>query len=209
MEPDDLDTEMTGESAGALSSLPEALAADRKNRQMVERQIRSNMDALMQARDSIRQQRTGPSAAERLFAISAALGRPTRTGSLGETMGNLSEVLGSQEKAKREAALENAALAEKYGMEIGDRQLRLLQSQLAGSGQMVNRALAAAKPKQRRTGFDPLTGQLRYMDTGEAVTPGAAADEELPVLTPEQVAAAKAAGMHLRFRTTDGRELEI
>jgi hypothetical protein len=142
MEPeDDIDIDMPG----ALSA---ALAADRKNRQLVEQQIRSNMDALTQARDSIRQQRVGPSAAERLYAISAALGRPTRTGRFSESMANLGETLGAQEKAKREAMAARDAMAEKYGMDIGESQLSMLQSQLAGSGQMVNRALAAAKPSR-------------------------------------------------------------
>jgi hypothetical protein len=141
MEPeDDIDIDMPG----ALSA---ALAADRKNRQLVEQQIRSNMDALTQARDSIRQQRVGPSASERLYAISAALGRPTRTGRFSESMANLGETLGAQEKAKREAMAARDAMVEKYGMDIGESQLSMLQSQLAGSGQMVNRALAAAKPE--------------------------------------------------------------
>jgi hypothetical protein len=124
-------------------------------------------------------------------------------------MANLGETLGAQQKAKREAMAARDAMVEKYGMDIGESQLSMLQSQLAGSGQMVNRALAAAKPKQRRTGFDPVTGQLKFMDTGEAVAPDAAADKDLPVLTPAQVAAAKAAGMRLKFRTTDGRPMEI
>ena len=139
---DELDTDI--DMPGALSA---ALAADRKNRQLVEQQIRSNMDALTQARDSIRQQRVGPSAAERLFAISAALGRPTSSGRFSESMANLGETLGAQEKAKREAMSARDAMVEKYGMDIGESQLSMLQSQLAGSGQMVNRALAAAKPE--------------------------------------------------------------
>ena len=134
------------ETTGALSSIPEALAADRKNRELVEQQIRSNMAMLTEARDNLRAQRVGPSASERLFAISAALGRPTRTGRFSESMANLGETLGGQEKAKREAMAAREAMLEKYGMEIGGEQLRVLQSQLAGSGQMVNRALAAAKP---------------------------------------------------------------
>lgn len=141
MEPeDDID------ATGALPGLSEALAADRKNRQLVEQQIRSNMEMLTQARNSLREQRVGPSTSERLFAISAALGRPTRTGRFSESMANLGEVLGGQEKSKREAMSAREAMIEKYGMDIGESQLRMLQSQLAGSGQMVNRALAAAKP---------------------------------------------------------------
>jgi hypothetical protein len=63
-------------------------------------------------------------------------------------MANLGETLGAQQKAKREAMSARDAMVEKYGMDIGESQLSMLQSQLAGSGQMVNRALAAAKPSR-------------------------------------------------------------
>jgi hypothetical protein len=187
MEPeDDIDIDMPG----ALSA---ALAADRKNRQLVEQQIRSNMDALTQARDSIRQQRVGPSAAERLYAISAALGRPTRTGRFSESMANLGETLGAQQKAKREAMAARDAMAEKYGMDIGESQLSMLQSQLAGSGQMVNRALAAAKP-------ETLSETERMIKRALALPEGSPERKMLLAAirgTPENIAAAvtKAAGI--------------
>jgi hypothetical protein len=158
---------------GGLSSA-DAMKSYQRQQGLVEAQMRSNMAALMKARDDLRAQRAGPGSAERLLAIAAALGQPTRTGSFGETLGNLGAVLGSQEKTKREAAAQNAALAEKYGMQIGNEQLRLLMQGQAGTGQMLRAALAR-EGKQRRTGFNPQTGELQYMDTGEPVKSATAA----------------------------------
>jgi len=174
MDPEDIDVDDTlPVMMGGLSSA-DALKSDQRQRGLVEAQMRSNMAALMKARDDLRAQRTGPSSAERLLAIAAALGQPTRTGSFGETLGNLGAVLGSQEKTKREAAAQNAALAEKYGMQIGNEQLRLLMQGQAGTGQMLRAALAR-EGKQRRTGFNPQTGELQFMDTGELVKSATAA----------------------------------
>ena len=174
MDPEDTEVDDTiPVMMGGLSSA-DAMKSYQRQQGLVEAQMRSNMAALMKARDDLRAQRTGPSSAERLLAIAAALGQPTRTGSFGETLGNLGAVLGSQEKTKRQAAAENAALAEKYGMQIGNEQLRLLMQGQAGTGQVLRAALAR-EGKQRRTGFNPVTGVLEYMDTGEPVKSATAA----------------------------------
>ena len=126
---------------GALPSA-EALKVYQRRSSLVENQIRSHMAALEKARDNLRAQRAGPSSAERLLSIAAALGQPTRTGSFGETLGNVGVVLSSQEKAKREAAAENAALAEKYGIQIGNEQLRLLMQGETGAREALRAATA-------------------------------------------------------------------
>jgi hypothetical protein len=138
---------------GGLSSA-DAMKSDQRQRGLVEAQMRSNMAALMKARDDLRAQRAGPSSAERLLTIAAALGQPTRTGSFGETLGNVGAVLGSQEKTKREAAAQNAALAEKYGMQIGNEQLRLLMQGQAGTGQVLRAALATEAAQAREARAD-------------------------------------------------------
>ena len=126
---------------GALPSA-EALKVYQGRTSLVEKQIRNHMAALEKARQDIRTQRTGPGSAERLLSIAAALGQPTRTGSFGETLGNLGAVLSSQEKARREAAAENAALAEKYGMQIGNERLRLLMQGETGAREGLRASLA-------------------------------------------------------------------
>jgi len=126
---------------GALPSA-EALKVYQRRTSLVENQIRNHMAALEKARDNLRAQRAGPGSAERLLSIAAALGQPTRTGSFGETLGNLGAVLSSQEKARREAAAENAALAEKYGMQIGNERLRLLMQGETGAREGLRASLA-------------------------------------------------------------------
>jgi len=175
LDPDAADDVSGMSPMGGLPSAIDAFRAYRTDQASVENQISKNMMMLTQARDRLRDQRVGPSAAERLLAISAALSRPTRTGKFSESMGNLSMVLGEQEKAKRAAMMDRDALAEKYGMDIGQKQLQLLQSRMSGSGTLLGRALAAqAAAGKRRTGFNPVTGRLEYMDTAEPVNPGSA-----------------------------------
>jgi hypothetical protein len=209
-EDEDIGGLATGEGIAALMTpglpLSEARGAYSKAQDAVTAQIKNNLGLLNAAKERLRTQRVGPSDAEKWFAIAAALGQPTRTGSLGETMGNLGTLLSKYSGAKREAEAEQQSLIEKYGMQAGTEQLRLAQSGAAGAGQMLRAALVQAG-KQRKTGFNPVSGVLEYMDTGEPVK-GAV---NLPVYTPEQAAAAKAAigGKTLRFRSTDGRELEI
>jgi hypothetical protein len=138
---------------GALPSA-EALKVYQRRSGLVENQIRNHMAALEKARDNLRAQRAGPSSAERLLSIAAALGQPTRTGSFGETLGNVGAVLSSQEKAKREAAAENAALAEKYGMQIGNEQLRLLMQGETGAREGLRASLAQEAAAERAARAD-------------------------------------------------------
>lgn len=144
---DETDTEDTlsaSPSAGALGSL-DAFRAYEKAQQAVNAQITANIDLLTKARDTLRDRRAGPSNAERWFAIAAALGKPTRTGSFGESLGNLGEVLGEQQAARRKAEEERDMLLEQYGMKIGGEQLRLAQSNAAQAGNVYRAAVAAGK----------------------------------------------------------------
>jgi hypothetical protein len=205
-----LGSAVTGEGINALMtpglSSADARAAFSKAQGAVEKQISANLGLLQAAQQRLRTQRVGPSDAEKYFAIAAALGQPTRTGSFGETVGNLGTLLGKYSGAKREAESERESLLEKLGMQTGTEQLRLLMQGQTGAREAL-RAVLAQEGKQRKTGFNPVTGVLEYMDTGEPVK----GSTNLPVYTPEQAAAAKAAigGKTLRFRSTDGRELEI
>jgi hypothetical protein len=177
-EDEDIGALPTGESIAALMApgltSADARSAYSKAQSAVEKQIGANLGLLNAAQQRLRTQRVGPSDAEKYFAIAAALGQPTRTGSFGETMGNLGTLLSKYSGAKREAESERESLLEKLGMQTGVEQLRLLQSNAAGAGQLMRAALAQ-EGKQRRTGFNPVTGVLEYMDTGEPVRSAAAA----------------------------------
>lgn len=168
----------TGESIAALMtpglSSADARSAYSKAQGAVEKQISANLGLIKAAQQRLRTQRVGPSDAEKYFAIAAALGQPTRTGSFGETLGNLGTLLSKYSGAKREAEAEQQSLLDKYAMQAGTEQLRLAQSGATGAGQMLRAALAQ-EGKQRKTGFNPVTGVLEYMDTGEPVRSAAAA----------------------------------
>ena len=132
--------------APVMSSPDDAMAAWQSAQQLVSKQNQSNLALLSAARDRIRQQRVGPSQAEQLLAIASALGRPTKSGSFGETMGNLSGALLEQATAKRSAEDERQAMLEKYGMQMGNEQLRALMTAAGQAGQVYSRSAAAHKP---------------------------------------------------------------
>lgn len=104
---------------------------------------KSNQALFAAAMERLRAERTGPTTAEKLYAISSALSRPTRTGKFVETLGNVGSALGAQEKAAREAQMERAAMLEKYGMAQSAATLEDLKAQLAGAQQMYQTAAAA------------------------------------------------------------------
>lgn len=173
-----------GLGAAPLGSSPAALAAWQQAQALVAPGNQRNLDLLNAARERIRQQRVGPSQSEQLFAIAAALGQPTRTGTFGETMGNLSGAILKQQAAKRTAQEEKQALLEKYGMDIEDRRLRMLTSAANQAGQTYSRtaaadaaqaraAAAANKPQRRRTAISPVDGRIYDLDTGAVVEPPA------------------------------------
>ena len=133
----------TGGGLGA----PDAYNAYQAAQKRVDAQIKANIDLLTDAQKRLRERRAGPSNAEKWFSIAAALGKPTRTGSFGESLGNLNEVLAKQNAMKREAQEERDALLEQYGMKIGGEQLRMLQSGATQAGQIYRAEMAARKPK--------------------------------------------------------------
>ena len=154
----------------------------------------------------IKERYRGPTQSEQLFMLSKALLAPRKYTGIGGTIGKIS------------GAFSDISEAEKKARDARDAQLAAFQDQYMGTtgGYAVDRAKTAAdvfkvavpllKPKTRRTGFNPLTGDRTDMDTNELVE-----DQSLPVLTPEQalVAAQDPNKKGMRFRTTDGRTREI
>jgi hypothetical protein len=179
----------TGESIAALMTpgltSADARAAFGRAQRAVEKQISANLGLINAAKDRLRTQRVGPSDAEKYFAIAAALGQPTRTGSFGETLGNLGTLLSKYSGAKREAEAEQQSLLDKYAMQAGTEQLRLAQSGVTGAAQMMRSAAAAeaagkkaSQPIFRGTEEvggkvvliyqDPVTGKITQMPVGPA-----------------------------------------
>ena len=142
---DETDTE-TAMPTGGLDYAQAQQDFDLEN-QKVRDQIQSHIDVLEGARGKLRDRRVGPSDSEKWLAIAAALGQPTRTGSFGESLGNLAQTLGAQKSARREAEEKRDLMLEKYGLDIGTERLRLLQTGATQAGQTLRAAMAASKPK--------------------------------------------------------------
>ena len=143
MDEDDTETAMP---TGGLDYAQAQQDYDLAN-QKVREQIQSHIDVLEGARGKLRERRVGPSDSEKWLAIAAALGQPTRTGSFGESLGNLAQTLGAQKSARREAEEKRDLMLEKYGLDVGTERLRLLQSGATQAGQTLRAAMAASKPK--------------------------------------------------------------
>lgn len=162
------------------------------------------------ARKALEERRFGPSASEQLFALSAAIGTPMIRPSFGGVMRNVATSMADIEKAKREAEMSRAnalaALEQSYmGANTAAKlaEFKARREAMAPMGPVLART---AEGKPRRTGFNPVTGTLVYMDTGQPVE-----QASLPVLTVEQVAemSRDPRNRGTRFRTPDGREMEI
>jgi hypothetical protein len=177
-EDEDIGALPTGESIAALMtpglSVPVAMKGVQRAEGVQRKQMQANLDLINAARADLRNKRVGPSDAEKWFAIAAALGQPTRTGSFGETMGNLGTLLSKYSGAKRTAEEERALKERELEMKAGMGQFQLLQGDTQSARELLRAALAQ-EGKQRRTGFNPVTGVLEYMDTGEPVRSAAAA----------------------------------
>lgn len=160
--PDDVAVDDTPVASGAtgglggVSSAP-AYAAAQKS---VTDQINANINLLTAAQNKLRERRAGPSNSEKWLAIAAALGKPTKTGSFGESLGNLSETLLNQQAMKRKAQEERDMLLEQYGLKIGGEQLRMLQSGATQAGQLYRAELAASNKPRFGYEIDPF-GKLR------------------------------------------------
>jgi hypothetical protein len=167
----------------------------------VQKQIKNYRDMIEAGTKRMRDQRIGPSNTEFLLSLAQAIGKPTRTGSFGERMGLIAGTLGGQESARREAELARADMLEKLGLKGAEFELGAAQTRANTLATLMARQMAANKPV---AGIE-VDGVLRNPYTGARIV------ESLPVYTPEQAAAAKAAagGGIIRFRSTDGRELEI
>jgi len=106
---------------------------------------------LDQARERIMARSAGPDQAEVAFRLAAALGKPTRTGSFGETLGNVAETTGEALSQRRKATQELEDLNLKY---------QLAASDVTGEGQKAQisalTALARSTPKDRLTEIEKM-----------------------------------------------------
>lgn len=162
-------------TSGGLASAPASYAA-------IDKQIGDTLGILQQAARDLKTRRVGPSEAEKWFSIAAALGKPTRTGSFGESLGNVNEALLQYKKGQREAKAEKEDLLQKYGLQDiqlqGQRLTNLARMQTAQAA-----ATRAGMPKFQQAFTDPKSGKV----LGVWVSPnGEATTKEIAQISPEQ-----------------------
>lgn len=123
--------------------------------------------ALKQARQRIAEQ-TGPSRSEKLLAIGAGLGAPTRTGAIGETAGNvarnLQPIATEQRKFRtgRDAALTDIDLAmAKTGAPVAEAEFELNKLEREIQGRMAQQALKTIARGASTTGAGGKGSALR------------------------------------------------
>lgn len=160
-------TDTKEEDTGALSVLGAASVREAmKKRSAIADERKKYYDDLAQ---KTRDRREGPSFSERMYQLSSAFFAPTTTRGFSGVAGNVLPVLAAQQKAQREGEIKRedalSALAA----------AQLVQSEgLAEQAVDTEIELAKLANKRRPTAFNPVTGQLTYTDTGEAVIPAAA-----------------------------------
>ncbi len=140
-------------------------------RQLVER---TRADRLREAEEKIRAARFGmPSRSEQLFALSASLLAPKPYQGLAGTLANVIPTLSGISSARRDAEeqrqLALMKMREQYAG--GDQDLARIKAERESLVDLMKIYGPLAKPKDRRTGFNPVSGRLQYMDTGESVAP--------------------------------------
>jgi hypothetical protein len=152
-EDEDIGALPTGEGIAALMTpglpVPMALKGFQKAEGIQRQQMQSNLDLINAARADLRNKRVGPSDAEKWFAIASALGQPTRTGSFGETVGNLGTLLSKYAGEKRTAEAERALKERELEMKAGMGQLQLLQGDTRSARELLRTALAQKTAEAR------------------------------------------------------------
>ena len=115
MDPYGYDDDLVGENASALEDTQNQydvanLSLRQVSQQMAAQRARAAQvqDIYNKAAQELSASRAGPSAAEKWWAISAALGQPTKTGSIGEIASNVAQQMGGYAQASRQAKMERA-----------------------------------------------------------------------------------------------------
>jgi hypothetical protein len=106
---------------------------------------------LDKARERVMARSAGPDKAEMAFRVAAALGKPTRTGSFGESLGNVAETTGDILSQRRKANQELEDLNLKYQLASADAKGEGQKTQISALS-----ALARSVPKDRLTEIEKL-----------------------------------------------------
>lgn len=119
--------------------------------QQTEKSASDKQALLDKARERIAARSAGPDQAEMAFRIAAALGKPTRTGGFGETLGNVAETTAEGLSAQRKAKQELEDLTLKYDLSAADATSEKYKTQIGALS-----ALARSTPRDRLTEIEKL-----------------------------------------------------
>ena len=121
---------------------------------------------------SLQAQRSGLSRQEKLFALSSALLSPTSLPGFKGVMGNIAPTLMQMATVQRKAGQDRERqLAELQQQYAGD-QFAGRRSGIKSRMDLLKMAADMNKPEKLRSGFNPITGELVNMDSGEPIRAG-------------------------------------
>jgi hypothetical protein len=115
----------------------------------------------------LKARRAGPTSAERLYDIGAALMRPTATPGFGGMIANVAPVMAAQRKARREAEDAQRELALKYDLEIGNIGSEEAKGRLTSEQALMKSIMAA----QLKAGKKPTPSRRYPTPSGGLVDP--------------------------------------
>ena len=139
----------TGALAGALEEDTGPLATYRRQALANQASLMKAYEARQEASKGILEQLTqnkGNKNSEMWFQLAAALGKPTATGSFGETVGNVGEAMASSAAARNKAAQAQRELQAKYALGMLDTDVDIAKAQYAGATD-IEKAILTAQTK--------------------------------------------------------------
>lgn len=142
-----------------------------KQRAAAQQQEQSAKQMFEQARERLARRYAGPGQAEQLFALSRAMLAPRKVpgfrGFLGQVMGAFGDIEAAEREAAQTREDKLAELQAQYQQGAASR----AAGQQRATLDLMRAYASMNKPEKTRTGFNPITGVLTDMDTGEPVKP--------------------------------------
>lgn len=177
-----------------------------QQRAAVAQQEASAKQMFEMAKQRLQQRYAGPTRSDQMLALSSAMLSPRKVpgfaGFAGRIFGTFNDISAAERQAAQQREDQLLALQQQYQTGNAAR----AAAQQKGTLDLLRTYGAVNKPVKPRTGFNPITGELTDMDTGQLIE-----NRALPTYTPQEVAALSQdpANRGKKFRTTDGRVMEI
>jgi hypothetical protein len=182
----------TGALAGASEEDTGPLATYRRQALANQASLMKAYEARQEASKGILEQlaqEKGNKNSEMFFQLAAALGKPTATGSFGETVGNVGEAMASSAAARNKAAQAQRELQAKYALGMLDTDVDIAKAQYEGATDIEKNILSSQdKAAERATKINRPATPAEIADRGlPPKTPAQWVDGKFEVLTPPRV----------------------